>query len=53
MIQNRDIVIVKGAKDSSIAIKKKTNYVAKLEAIIPGGVIKDTSIETTDILKEL
>lgn len=53
MIQNKEIVIVKIAKDSSMAITKKVNYVAKLETMIHSGIIKDTSIDTSDILKLL
>ena len=44
----------KGGKDSSSAIKKKLDYVAKLETMIHDGIIKGTYIETTDnTLKEL
>ena len=37
--------VVKGDKDSSIVILKKPSYVAKLEIMIHGGIIKDTYIE--------
>ena len=54
MIQNKDIVVVKGDKDSSIVIMKKSGYVAKLDFTIDGGIMKGTYIETNDDkLKEL
>ena len=54
MIQNKDIVVVKGDKDSSIVIMKKSGYVAKLDFTIDGGTMKGTYIETNDDkLKEL
>ena len=34
MIQNKDIVVVKGDKDSSIVIVKKSGYVTKSDTII-------------------
>ena len=54
MIQNKDIVVVKGDKDSSIVIMKKSGYVTKLDFTIDGGIMKGTYIETNDDkLKEL
>ena len=54
MIQNKDIVVVKGDKDSSVVIMKKTDYVFKLNTMINDGIMKDTYEETTDNkLKEL
>ena len=54
MIQNKDIVVVKGDKDSSVVIMKKSDYVTKLDTMIDDGIMEGTYIETTDItLKEL
>ena len=54
MIQNKDIVVVKGDKDSSVVIMKKSDYVTKLDTMIDDGIIKGTYVETTDnTLKEL
>ena len=47
MIQNKDIVIVKGDKDSSVVIMKKSDYVTKLDTMIDDGIMKDTYVETT------
>ena len=48
MIENKDIAVVKGDKDSSVVIMKKSDYLAKLDTMI------DTYVETTDnTLKEL
>ena len=49
---NKDIIVVKGDKDSSIM--KKSCYGTTLNTIIDDGVIKGTYVETTyNILKEL
>ena len=48
MIQNKDIVVVKGDKDSSVVIMKKSDYVTKLDTMIDDGIIKGTCVETTD-----
>ena len=48
MIQNKDIVVVKGDKDSSAVILKKSDYVNKLDTMIDGGIIKGIYVETTD-----
>ena len=57
MIQNKDIVVVKGDKDSSVVITKKyvTNiYVIKLDTMTDDGIMKGTYVETIDnTLKEL
>ena len=54
MIQNKDIVVVKGDKDSSVVIMKKSDHVTKLDTMIDGGIMKSTYVETTDNkLKEL
>ena len=45
MIQNKDIAVVKGDKDSSlVTIKKKSDYVTKLESMIHNGIMNDTYI---------
>ena len=52
MIQNKDIVVVKG--DFSVVIMKKSDYVTKLDAMINHDIMKDTYVETTDnTLKEI
>ena len=54
MIQNKDIMVVKGDKDSSVVIMKKSDYVTKLDTMIDDGIRKGTNVETTDnTLKEL
>ena len=54
MIQNKDIVVVKGDKDSSVVIMEKSDYVDKLEYMINDGIEKGTYVETTDnTLKDL
>ena len=54
MIQNKDIVVVKGDKDSSVVTMKKSDYVTKLGTMIDDGIMKSTHLETTDnMLKEL
>ena len=54
MIQNKDIVVAKGDKDSNVVIMKKSDYVTKLDAMIDGDIMKGTYVETTDnTLKEL
>ena len=35
---NKDIVFVKGDKDSSTAIMKKSDYIAKVETMIHDGI---------------
>ena len=53
MIQNKNVV-VKGDKDSSVVIMKKSDHVTKLDTMIDGGIMKSTYVETTDNkLKEL
>ena len=54
MIQNKDIAVVKGDKDSSVVIMKTSDYVTKLDTMIDDAIIKGTDVETTDsTLKEL
>ena len=53
MIQNKAIVIVKGGKDSSKGIMKKSDFVTKLNTMVDDVIMKGTYIETTDMLKEL
>ena len=54
MIQNKDIAVVKGDKDSSVVIMKTSDYVTKLDTMTDDGIIKGTDLETTDsMLKEL
>ena len=54
MIQNKDIVVVKGDKNPSAVIMKKADYVTKLDTTIDDGIMKGTYVETTDNkLKEL
>ena len=47
MIQNKDIVVVKSDKDSSVVIMKKSDYVTKLDNMIDGSIMKGTYVETT------
>ena len=54
MIQNKEIVVVKGNKDSSVVIMRKSDYVTKLDTMIDDGIVKGTYSETTDsTLKKL
>ena len=54
MIQNKDITVVKGGKDSGVVIMKRSYYVTKLDTMIDDGIMKVTYVETTDnTLKEL
>ena len=48
MIQNKDIVVVKGDKDSSVVIMKKSDYVTKLDTMINDRIMQGTYVETTD-----
>ena len=53
MIQNKDIVAVKGDKDSSVDIMKKSD-VTKLDTMIHDSIMKGIYAETTyNTLKEL
>ena len=47
MIQNKDI-FVKGDKDSSVVIMKKSDCVTKLDSMISGSIMNDIFVETTD-----
>ena len=54
MIQNKDIVVVKGDTDSSVVIMKKLDYAIKLDTMIDYSIMKGTHLETNDnTLKEL
>ena len=54
MIQNKDIVVVNGDKDSSVVIMKKSDYVINLDTMIDDGIMKATYVKSTDnTLKEL
>ena len=54
MIQNKEIVVAKGNKDSSVVIMRKSDYVTKLDTMIDDGIVKGTYSETTDsTLKKL
>ena len=54
MIQNKDIVIVKGDKDSSVVIMKKSDYLTKLDTMTDDGIMKGTYVKTAEsTLKEL
>ena len=54
MIHTKDIIFVKGDKDSSIVIMKRSDYVTELGTMINDGIMKGTYIETTvNTLKEL
>ena len=44
MIQNKDIVAVKGDKDSNVVIMKKSDYVTKLDTMIDDGIMKGTYV---------
>ena len=46
LIHNKDIVILKGDKDSSIVIKNKTDYITKIETMIEEGIKNGTYAET-------
>ena len=48
MIQIKDIVVVKGDKDPSIIIMKRSDYVTKLDTMIDDGIMKSSYVETTD-----
>ena len=48
IIQNKDIVVVKGEKDSNVVIMKKSDYVTKLNTMIDDGIMKGTYVETID-----
>ena len=48
MIQNKDIVFVKGDKDSSVVIMKKSDCVTKLDSMISGSIMNGIFVETTD-----
>ena len=45
MIQNKDIVVVKGDKDSSVVIMKKSDYVTKLDTMIDDGIMRGNTLK--------
>ena len=47
-IHNKEVVILKGDKDSNIVIMNKTNYITKIEKIIEEGIKNGTYAETDD-----
>ena len=47
-IHNKEVVILKGDKDSNIVILNKTNYITKIEKIIEEGIKNGTYAETDD-----
>ena len=54
MIQNKDNVFVKGDKDSSADIMKKSDYATKLGTMIDDDIMKGTYVENADnTLKKL
>ena len=55
LIHNKDVVILKDDKDSSIVIMNKTDYITKIETMIEQGVKNGTYAETDDtaILKSM
>ena len=54
MIQNKNIVVVKSDKESSVVVMKKSDYVTKLDIMFNDGIMKGTSVKSTDsTLKEL
>ena len=54
IIKNKDIVVVKGDKDCSAVIMKKSDYVTRLDTMIDDGIMKGTYVKTNDnTLKEL
>ena len=53
MIQNKDIVVVKGDKDCSVIIMRKSDYVTKLDAMIDDSIMKGTYVKTTHMLTKL
>ena len=44
MIQNKDIVVVKGDKDSSVVIMKKLDYATKSDTMIDYGIMRGTYV---------
>ena len=48
MVQNKDIVVVKGDEDSFVVIVKKSYYVTKLGTMIDDDIMTGTYVETTD-----
>ena len=53
MIQNKDIVVVKGDKDCSVIIMRKSDYGTKLDTMIDDSIMKGTYVKTTHMLTKL
>ena len=54
ILQNKDIVVVKGDKDSGVVLIKKSDYVTKLDTMVDDSIMKGTYVATTDkTLKQL
>ena len=47
MIQKKDIVVVKGDKDSSVVIMKKSDYKTKFDTMTNDDIMKSTYVEIT------
>ena len=47
-IHNKDVVILKGDKDSTIVIMNKTYYIIKTETMVEEGIKSGTYAETDD-----
>ena len=45
MIQTKNIVVVKGDKDSNIVTIQRSDYVTPLDSMVNDGVMKGTYIE--------
>ena len=45
MIQNNDIAVVKGDKDCSAVIMKKSDYVTKLDTMIDDGIMRGNTLK--------
>ena len=52
MIHNKDVVILKGNKDSSIVIMNKTDSITKIETMIEEVITNGTYVETDDTTVE-
>ena len=52
MIQNKDIAVVEGDKESSILIMKKSDYLTKSDTMIDDRILNGTIETTESILKK-
>ena len=48
LIQEKDVVAIKGNKDSLVVILNKTDYIEKLENMVKEGIAKGTYISNQD-----